>query len=69
MSCWATLGRVVSDTLDYLGALRVFEAVARLGSVRRAAVELSVTDGAVPSSCASLRLHWTWNCLFVAIES
>lgn len=37
----------MTDVLDHLGALRVFEAVARLGSVRSAAAELSVTDGAV----------------------
>lgn len=52
--CRATLGRAVSDILDYLGALRVFEAVARLGSVRSAAVELSVTDGAVSKQLRQL---------------
>jgi len=37
----------VTEILDHLPALRVFEAVARLGSVRLAASELCVTDGAV----------------------
>ena len=38
---------MVFDPLDHLPSLRVFEAVARLGSIRQAASELGVTDGAV----------------------
>ncbi|WP_338720954.1 LysR substrate-binding domain-containing protein [Devosia sp. XK-2] len=44
----------MTDILDHLGALRVFEAVARLGSVRNAAAELSVTDGAVSKQLRQL---------------
>jgi LysR family glycine cleavage system transcriptional activator len=42
------------DPLDHLAALRVFEAVARLGSMRLAASELGVTDGAVSKQIKSL---------------
>lgn len=42
------------DPLDHLSALRVFEAVARLGSVRLAAMELGVTDGAVSKQIRAL---------------
>lgn len=42
------------DPLDHLSALRVFEAVARLGSVRLAAMELGVTDGAISKQIRSL---------------
>lgn len=42
------------EILDHLNALRVFEAVARLGSVRSAAAELSVTDGAVSKQLRGL---------------
>ena len=42
------------EILDHLSALRVFEAVARLGSVRLAASELAVTDGAVSKQIKSL---------------
>ncbi|WP_165352910.1 LysR substrate-binding domain-containing protein [Loktanella sp. IMCC34160] len=44
----------LAEILDYLNALRVFEAVARLGSVRSAAAELSVTDGAVSKQLRGL---------------
>lgn len=44
----------MTEILDNLNALRVFEAVARLGSVRGAAAELSVTDGAVSKQLRSL---------------
>ena len=44
----------VTEILDHLNALRVFEAVARLGSVRQAATELSVTDGAVSKQIRGL---------------
>jgi LysR family glycine cleavage system transcriptional activator len=44
----------VNDPLDHLNALRCFEAVARLGSVRSAAVELSVTTGAVSKQLRNL---------------
>jgi DNA-binding transcriptional LysR family regulator len=44
----------LSGILDHLNALRFFEAVARLGSVRNAAAELSVTDGAVSKQIRAL---------------
>lgn len=44
----------LTDLLDHLNALRAFEAVARLGSVRDAAAEMSVTDGAVSKQLRNL---------------
>lgn len=44
----------MQDILDHLGSLRVFEAVARLGSIRLAASELGVTDGAVSKQIKGL---------------
>jgi LysR family glycine cleavage system transcriptional activator len=46
--------QVMIDALDHLSALRVFEAVARLGSARQAATELAVTDGAVSKQIKAL---------------
>lgn len=42
------------DPLNHLSGLRVFEAVARLGSIRQAALELGVTDGAVSKQIKQL---------------
>lgn len=45
---------IVAEALQLLHALRAFEAVARLGSVKSAAQELNVTDGAVSHQIKAL---------------
>lgn len=49
---------MINHTLPPLGALRAFEATARLGSVTAAANELSVTHGAVSRQLKSLDEHF-----------
>src|SRR5690606_39026712 len=44
----------MSSSLPHLNALRAFEAVARLGSVKQAAVELKVTHGAISRQLKTL---------------
>ena len=50
-----------------LNAARAFEAVARNGSVTRAASELSVTQGAVSRHVSALE-HWLGTKLFVRTQ-
>jgi len=44
------------NILDHFGALRAFDAVMRLGSVKAAAVDLCVTDGAVSRKISAIEV-------------